>query len=763
MGLRTNIFSLFYVAIILLISSGFSYAQETSKIKAQSSFEFATEKGLTKFIQALQSDGKTNEKLIQCGNNLCDLSSNYCYLRVQSQYIADKWQDTEAYVCYSSKQENENGLFLKITYYECTEKCYKIKSFFSKGDYISAVSNENPPRTYVLLRGDKDTIAYADTEKTEAFGWCEVLPVKLNNHKRCFFCTLLGVVYDGSASMTDIAFSKMAYDFMQILALGLGIWIAIQILMNVSTLTKQDIPKFINNFIKQSYKVIIACVLLMNSQQIFEYGIRPLLKAGLTLGSSLVSSDDVFSSLPYNANGEYIHQAGKEIGGLHFDYNIYNDIERYVVKVQQDLSFMQAIGAELWCIGGNIMTSSLSELIKNIGDGLEMMLMGGILVVFAFLLSIAFVFYLLDAIVQMGVAGGLAPFLIACWPFKATAKYTKVGIEMFLNSMFIFIFIGLIMSINIALIDSALSTEGGGTLKDIGDAIMNLDKNKLVELTELTGMKFLILLFCAIFGFKFVGQGTSLAGQFAKGLKGGIAPSIATMGASTAKSFALNSTKDTRKSIQDRIDRGMQKVIASPYTIPRSIYRWGKKQFAKATGEEDTANNSSGSTNLKNVANTASSNPKATPSSSQNKQRSQNQEAKNPIISEREKVASFDEQDTAQNTAEFNITEPETQEMQKQQPQTLTTQEDDAIKKQAPSKSSTNETKGAAVIHQTPSQYAGENNKTKSEDQAKQPTHTDKTQKAKNTPPRKKGKSKAKGGSSKNRQRHNHHHKRKQP
>ena len=49
-----------------------------------------------------------------------------------------------------------------------------------------------------------------------------------------------------------------------------------------------------------------------------------------------------------------------------------------------------------------------------------------------FALIIAFSFYLVDAIVQLGIVGALLPFMIATWPFKISSKYSKIGWNMIL-------------------------------------------------------------------------------------------------------------------------------------------------------------------------------------------------------------------------------------------------------------------------------------------------------------------------------------------
>ena len=121
-----------------------------------------------------------------------------------------------------------------------------------------------------------------------AFRGCEVLPVKLYNGRKCFFCPLFTVMYKVAGDMTAISFKALAAAFALVLALGLAIWVAVQTLAHVSSLTKQDAPKFLTGLIKQSYKVLIAFLLLQYSSQKFDYGVVPVLSAGLDFGDALL-------------------------------------------------------------------------------------------------------------------------------------------------------------------------------------------------------------------------------------------------------------------------------------------------------------------------------------------------------------------------------------------------------------------------------------------------------------------------------------------
>lgn len=466
----------------------------------------------------------------------------------------------------------------------------------------------------LLMLEDKASIQYAD-ESNKVTRGCEVLPVKLFNYRKCFFCPLVGVIYDGSARITDHAFSKLAAAFATLLAIGFAIWVAIQVLSQVSSLTKQDAPKFLAALIKQSYKVIIAFILLQYSQQVFGYIVRPVLEAGLVFGKNMLTTTEIFEGLDKDKNNNYVRQATKVTGGQHYRLDTYDKLEQYVVAVQREIAFMRAIGTSLLCTGSKLImlkdwtwTDGKGELIDQFGAGFQMAAQGAVLAIFGFLLSLAFVFYLIDAIVQIGVVGALLPFLIASWPFKATAKYTGTGMQMLLNSAFVFLFVGFVISANIHLINAALNqtadekqnelltlcgkkeyylqntekcrqalkdTPRTGALYEIADALNSKDSTRLKDLTDISAMGFLILLFCCFFGFKFTNQAGSLADKFASGSIGKpIAPGIATMGASFAKSAALNMTEKTREAAGDKLERGVKWAVG---LAPRGVNALARK------------------------------------------------------------------------------------------------------------------------------------------------------------------------------------------
>ena len=618
---KRKIFFLVVSAILITLPTASVYAQQARSnapntgnlprgIQAKDAYNFAKDEEVNKndpIFKALENAHKKQEErekqggvghgistdnYIQCGKVPCNLDTHVCYNEIYQYGFS-------GHKCYNKNETpDDKGVNFRSI---CVSNCGTLGTRTGDTKLTMDMYGADGKR-YLVHIGDTISLQYANESNKATYG-CEVFPVKLYNYRKCFFCPLVGVIYDGSAKITDIAFSKLAAAFATLLAIGFAIWVALQVLTQVSSLTKQDAPKFLAGLIKQSYKVLIAFLLLQYSQQVFTYAVRPVLETGLIFGKNMLTTTQIFDGIGYE-NGKYVRQAKAVTGGQHYRLDTYDELEAYVVAIQQQIAFMQSVGTSLVCTGSNLMM--FKEGISAFGDGFQMLIQGATIAIFGFLLSLAFVFYLIDAIVQFGVVGGLLPFMIASWPFKATAKFTGTGVQMLMNSAFLFLFVGLVISANVMLIDKALSqtqdekvsqqavlcedseyaqshqaacdkikdSNNKGFLYEIALTLNSKNSAKLKELTDISTMGFLILLFCCIFGFKFTGQAIPLSNKFASGaISKPIAPGIATMGASFAKSAALKATEPTREAIGNHAERFAKNIAGAPFRGVGALWR----------------------------------------------------------------------------------------------------------------------------------------------------------------------------------------------
>lgn len=357
---------------------------------------------------------------------------------------------------------------------------------------------------YFIMEGDKFQSITGVTRG------CVPLPAKLAESRSCIYCPLFKTIFNAAQSMSTKAYDKLAGPLANVMLIGFAIVIAFMVLKNVSSFTKQDAPKFVTELLVNMFKVLVAYYMLKNANIVYGYIVGPVLKAGFEFGSSLLfakndsylAACDVSKTLQNVSNGV-------------MPAYLYTNLDCFIRAVQAEVAVPQSVGSSLMCVARNAGKESIGPF-RNVLWDFGMMFQGFAIWVMGWIISLAFAFYLIDATIQLGIIGALMPFLIACWPFKATRNYTSKGWGIFMNTFFVYVFMGLVVSINVELLGQGLTGSKGGF-----DAIMKaLNGNNVQELKELLDIGFagfLVLVACCLFAFKLTGQASDLAGTMAGG------------------------------------------------------------------------------------------------------------------------------------------------------------------------------------------------------------------------------------------------------
>lgn len=404
---------------------------------------------------------------------------------------------------------------------------------------------------------------------------CMPIPVKLDQMKNCIFCPLFLILYNTAEAMATASFDVLAGGFKVLLMIGFGLYIAYMTLRQVSAFTKQDAPKYITESLTMAFKVFLAWILLNNGAELYRLGLEPLLSAGIEFGQSFLTHQNAGNT---NVDIASCISSGGMVSGTttyFYSHGLYEKIDCFLRKVTQEIAVSQSIGSSLMCVARHKASGVIMW-------DLTMMFTGLIMWLFAWLICLAFSFYLIDSVIRLGIIGALTPFLIAAWPFKVTQGYTGQGWKMFLNAFFTFVFLGLVVSVNVEL--SAQAATGGATVVTTSDggqevsssgveAIMALvNSNDIEALLEvmsigLSGLIFMIL--CCVFGFKLCAEAASLAGEFGGARDPGIGSKVGSMAAGAAKGLTTGAAKGIGKGamimgeatgINDKVRAGADKV-----------------------------------------------------------------------------------------------------------------------------------------------------------------------------------------------------------
>lgn len=428
---------------------------------------------------------------------------------------------------------------------------------------------------------------------------CIPLPLKLEQSRKCILCPLFVILFNTAQTMSIASYNALAAGFKNLLLIGFALYVAFVTLKQVSSFTKQDGPKYISDLLTMSFKILLAYLVLTHVQELYRLILEPLLNAAMEFGGSfLFRSADSNSSSSFMACASATQLGdGVTIAKGYYSAGLFAKVDCFVRSVQQELAVATSIGSSLMCVAQN-------EASHWFGlPDLTMLFSGLIIWCFSWLVCLAFGFYLIDAVVRLGVVGGLMPFLIAAWPFKLTSQYTSTGWKMFMNTFFTFVFLGLVVSVNIELGLQAV-TGGEGGYDKIMELVNANEVKPLVDIMSIGLMGLLFLILCCIFGFKLCGEAVSLASQMSGGQGGTIGSHIASLGAGAAKWGAVNTGKAVGKTaksvgeasgVNDKIRQGKEVVGRKMYNGMAAVgRRLGLKGAAGSGGGQGSGSGNGG-------------------------------------------------------------------------------------------------------------------------------------------------------------------------
>ena len=224
---------------------------------------------------------------------------------------------------------------------------------------------------------------------------CTPLQVKLKEAKDCLFCPLFSALYDAVRTMATEAFNVTKDPIRNVILYGFAIYIAFGVLKLVSSITKQDAPKYISGLLVDTCKFLVAFLLLKNADTIYYYLINPLLSTSLDFGGSMLfSAGDTINACKTSS-------ALSSSSGVILPDSLYNSLDCFIRGVQSEIAFAQAAGSTIMCVGMNEASGAF-----GIWD-FSMVFSGLAIYLCALLLSLAFGFYLIDSVVMLGILGAL--------------------------------------------------------------------------------------------------------------------------------------------------------------------------------------------------------------------------------------------------------------------------------------------------------------------------------------------------------------------
>ncbi|MBQ8481909.1 MAG: hypothetical protein IJ532_05195 [Alphaproteobacteria bacterium] len=351
----------------------------------------------------------------------------------------------------------------------------------------------------------------------------------------CLTCGLMAKILGGVQKISKNAFEAIDTDLIKLLEIALLVYIGYLVLLAVASPETQKLSQFLTQLLHQGARVAIAVLVLTYPEALYDKVINPILDGGVDFGLAFsnLKADSAETGTMDIAIGEKIKTEGAEYS-KEFDMSskyLHGDTLQKLVGANKNFSreaaMMPALGRCLICNSVNNLGAKRLWFIPRV----SMLITGIILLVFGVMIWLAIGFYILDCCLQLGIVAAMMSFFVACWPFKITSSYVKVGWNMFLNTFFNFIMMSVVI-VTIAQLTAAALPED--LMQDINEDNVEMINDQL----EIIGLSVILLVVTCLICLKLSSESGRLANKFAGGAQikmggdlGGMAGDMATKAA----------------------------------------------------------------------------------------------------------------------------------------------------------------------------------------------------------------------------------------
>ena len=366
-----------------------------------------------------------------------------------------------------------------------------------------------------------DTVVQAATEAVlETLGIdTETNCVEPRPHQICLFCDMFKVLFNAGSRVAEASYSIFSRDLGKLILIFLAVSLALIILKNVASMGAKDPAALLNDIMRKTFVCIaIYIIITKDYYNILNITIVPVLKDSLALVGHIGGGSLSFGlcSLAGEISG-FIDTMGATVeaviegrlgdvghhGGI--PKSIGNMIICSVNEVEGKIYNLFEYGRWAFCRGNG--PDRLFHVIPHpiyIIDGL-LLYLGGIF------FMVAYPWIMADAVLQLGIALAVLPFAVAGYAFNGTKSYLSKTFNWILHSMFVFIFMGILLECLLNYINKILlrSTE---TLADPKELFLNPNTG-----IAFFGPNMVMILFVLVIAWIYMPTIKGLAGKFASG------------------------------------------------------------------------------------------------------------------------------------------------------------------------------------------------------------------------------------------------------
>lgn len=266
----------------------------------------------------------------------------------------------------------------------------------------------------------------------------------------CWQAKIIEIVLSQINNMFSDASGKVANGGSTIVMFGFAIWMAFRMLKILPSFKEENLGEIWTE-IGQKLFLCAFCAWCVSDSGMISWTLKtfvvPIYNAILELGAQILGQVKPSKTITLG-----------DFGDVTFNGN-YNQCKTEGLSATDLSGSIKPMASCLACQisdrlnGGNRVGVALVTSLD-----LGAMLVGIIMMLIFTAAKFGFVFFIVDSLFRLNFAAFLFPLLIMGVPFSYTRKWSKFGLEMFLNSSGIMLFLGILVSLSVGSLEYILET-----------------------------------------------------------------------------------------------------------------------------------------------------------------------------------------------------------------------------------------------------------------------------------------------------------------
>lgn len=264
------------------------------------------------------------------------------------------------------------------------------------------------------------------------------------NTENCIFCNLFRTLFNAASATAKVANDALQLPTKKIVGIGFLIWLCVYILKQIANFGGTSTGEMLKGILFQGFRVALVLLILSNAiYAVMDLTLNPVMQTGLTFVKNLSTKTTCDENADYMQNilgydKQKGYNGGNVEGGLSKDLG--KSIVCSIKSLEDSTGFMMGLGKYSICLAFDDY-SWLNGILPEV----TYFITGVMLWLAGLFVLLMFPWCLIDCILQLCIAAALIPCVIGAYAFKSTSRYLGIVWNFFMNAMFNFVFLGIIV------------------------------------------------------------------------------------------------------------------------------------------------------------------------------------------------------------------------------------------------------------------------------------------------------------------------------